>query len=147
MPNHRYYGISDQAKAARHRLDDAQVLLDNDRWRGAMYMAGYAVECLLKTKLMAIFGCQHLQQLEERLRERGLLGERATVFTHQLELLLRLASGLERLRQHAELWQQFNIVNRWVPAWRYNARAVDPSDAADFLAAVGRIVAWLENNL
>jgi hypothetical protein len=47
-----FYGISEQAKAGKHRLDDAHVLFNGARWRGAMYLAGYAIECRLKTKLM-----------------------------------------------------------------------------------------------
>ena len=56
-----HYGISEQAKASRHRLDDAKALLDASRWRCAIYIAGYAVECLLKTKLMQMYNCRHLR--------------------------------------------------------------------------------------
>ena len=38
-----------------------------------MYIAGYAVECLLKTKLMQIYGCQNLRELEEVLQRRSVL--------------------------------------------------------------------------
>jgi len=68
-----YYGVSEQRKAGKHRLEDAQALLNKSRWRGAMYMAGYAIECLLKTKLMRMFDCRHLRELEEELQTRGLL--------------------------------------------------------------------------
>src|SRR6266481_6353569 len=104
-------GVSEQAKASTHRLDDARALLNAVRWRGAMYMAGYAVECLLKTKLMRRFDCRHLRELEEELQHRGVLAAEATVFTHQLELLLRLTDALDRLRQNESLWRQFNMVN------------------------------------
>jgi len=36
-----HHGISEQAKASRHRMDDARVLLNGERWRCAMYIAGY----------------------------------------------------------------------------------------------------------
>ena len=49
-------GISELARASRHRFADARALLREARWQGAMYIAGYAVECLLKTKLMHIYG-------------------------------------------------------------------------------------------
>ena len=61
MTRDSFYGVSEQGKAGKHRLEDARVLLKADRWRGAMYMAGYSVECLLKTRLMRMFGCRHLQ--------------------------------------------------------------------------------------
>ncbi len=41
------YGVSEQEKAGKHRMQDARVLLNAGRWRGAMYLAGYSVECLL----------------------------------------------------------------------------------------------------
>jgi hypothetical protein len=127
--------------------DDARALLNAFRWRGAMYMAGYSIECLLKTKLMRMYDWRPLRELEEELQRRGVLTAQASVFTHQLELLLRLAHGLERLRQSEDHWRLFNMVNRWVPAWRYTVELSNPDDAADFLAAVARISQWIENNI
>ncbi len=103
MSHDLYTGISEQAKASKHRLDDAWALFNAARWRGAMYMAGYAVECLLKTKLMRIYSCLNLRELEEELQRRGVLTHHATVFTHHLELLLRLTQSFERLRQNRML--------------------------------------------
>jgi len=112
-----YYGVTEQGKASKQRMDDARALLGTFRWRGAMYMAGYKVECLLKTKLMRMFNCRHLGELEEDLRSKGLLSEQSTVFTHQLELLLRLTNSIDRLRQNEQHRRLFNKVNRWIPAW------------------------------
>ncbi|MEI8371433.1 MAG: hypothetical protein WCJ35_01225 [Planctomycetota bacterium] len=142
-----FYGVSEQGKAGKHRMDDARALLNSVRWRGAMYMAGYSVECLLKTKLMRMFNCRHLRELEEDLQGKGILAAQATIFTHQLELLLRLTNTLDRLRQNEEHWRLFNMVNRWVPAWRYTADQSNPEDAKDFLDAVGKVSHWIENNI
>jgi len=147
MTHDLYYGVSEQAKASRHRLDDARALFNAVRWRGAMYMAGYAIECLLKMKLMQMFECRHLRELEEALQRRGLLAAEGTVFTHELEVLLRLTQGADRLRQDPTAWRLFNMVNRWVPAWRYTANPSNRDDAADFLAAVDAIRQWIENNV
>ncbi len=95
-----FYGVSEQGKAGKHRLDDARALLNAVRWRGAMDMAGYAVECLIKTKLMRMFDCRHLRELEDELQRPGVLHSHATIFTHQLEVLLRLTQGLDPLRQN-----------------------------------------------
>ena len=65
MNRNLHNGVSELAGASRQRLADAKALLNASRWRGAMYMAGYAVECLLKTKLMHIYNCQNLGELEE----------------------------------------------------------------------------------
>jgi HEPN domain-containing protein len=147
MPHDLYIGISEQSKASAHRLDDARALLHTARWRGAMYMAGYAVECLLKSKLMRVYRCRTLRDLEDELQRRGVLAEHATVFTHQLELLLRLTQRLNPLRQHRVLWPQFNLVNRWLPAWRYTADLSNRRDAEDFLEAVAQIMQWIESNV
>jgi hypothetical protein len=96
---------------------------------------------------MRIFDCRHLRELEEELQRRGVLAAQATVFTHQLEVLLRLTQGLDRLRQNQALWRLFNIVNRWVPAWRYSADLSNREDAEDFLEAVEKICHWIENNV
>jgi HEPN domain-containing protein len=146
MTRDLFYGVSEQGRAGKHRLDHARALLNAVRWRGAMYLAGYAVECLLKTKLMRKFDCRHLRELEEELQRRGVISTHATIFTHQLEVLLRLTDGLDRLRQNEPLWRLFNIVNRWVPAWRYAADLSRREDAEDFLEAVEKITHWIEAN-
>jgi len=140
-------GVSEQGKAGKHRLDDARALINAVRWRGAMYLAGYAVECLLKTKLMQKYECRHLMELEAELRQRGEIGACVTVFTHELEMLLRLTGGRDRLRQSAETWRAFTLVNQWVPAWRYSPSLSNADDAKDFLEAVEKVSRWLEHNI
>src|SRR5438270_7888255 len=74
--------LSDYIKCAPRRLKDAEELLelptadpqrsDADRrhLRGSMYLAGYAVECLLKAYLIEQEGCQSLAEAETRINER-----------------------------------------------------------------------------
>jgi HEPN domain-containing protein len=147
MSRYLFSGVSEQAKAARHRMDDARTLFNATRWRGAMYLAGYSLECLLKAKLMRMFGCQHLLELDDDLRRRGLLSADATVFTHQLRLLMGLTQRLDQLRQNQAEWSLFNLVNLWMPAWRYTADLSNMDDARDFLNAVDTISRWVENNI
>ena len=123
------------------------MLLEAERWRGEMYIAGYAVECLLKTKLMQMFECHRLGELEDELRRRGVLPSDTTIFTHQLGVLLNLANATARMRRNRECWPLFNLVNRWVPAWRYTADQSNEHDANDFLIAVERVSQWIENNI
>jgi HEPN domain-containing protein len=147
MPRELHGGVSDQEKAAKHRMADADALFIQERWRGSMYLAGYAVECLLKAKLMRKFRCYHLEDLEGQLRRRRLLTESQTVFTHQLEFLLRWTGALDRLRRDGANRRTFNIVNEWVPAWRYNPDLSNRDTADDFNSAVRRILTWIENNV
>jgi len=147
MAHDLYHGVSEQSKASKHRRDDAQALLHAVRWRGAMYLAGYSVECLLKTKLMRKFNCHNLNELDKRLTERGLLGGDDSIYTHSLQRLLRWADGFDPLRRDLTLWRMFTLVNQWIPAWRYNPDLSNREDAESFLTAVDRISRWIDNNL
>jgi HEPN domain-containing protein len=147
MARTTHHGISEQARAGKHRRDDAQALMNSNRWRGAMYMAGYAVECLLKTKLMQKFDCRNLRELEEELQRRGLLASPVSIDSHGLELLLKLTGGMDRLRSNPTLLRSFNTANRWVPAWRYNPDLSNSDDAEAFLEAIDLVLHWVEDNV
>jgi HEPN domain-containing protein len=146
MARKQHSGISDQRKASIRRMEDAEALFHAKRWRGAMYMAGYAVECRLKYKLMQQWRCRTLEELEERLEEHGTPRD---LFTHSLHLLLEWAGGLERLQQdNRPLWFKFSQkVNNWQPAWRYSPDLGDHDDAEEFLAATKEIITWIDNSL
>lgn len=85
-----------------------------------MYMAGYAIECLIKTKLMKLFGLKNLDALEAELKRRRLISEDSSLFDHRIELYLRASGRLDALKDDIVLWRSFNIANRWIPSWRYN---------------------------
>lgn len=147
MARETHHGVSEQSKASRHRRDDAQVLLSAARWRGAMYLGGYSVECLLKSRLMKKFECRTLRMLDEELKGRGLIAAEATMYTHQFESLLRVTGHLDRLRKDLTLWPSFSILNRWVPAWRYDPDLSNREEAEDFFEALDRITSWIRANL
>ena len=111
-----------------------------------MYMAGYSIECRLKAKLMRMFDCRHLRDLEHELRRRGALCADATVFSHELEILLHLTQGLDRLRQNEPIWRSFNMVNRWVPG-ETAPYLSNREDAEDFLEAIEKVAHWIDNNV
>ncbi|HEX5447153.1 MAG TPA: hypothetical protein VFW87_25280 [Pirellulales bacterium] len=147
MTRHQFFGVTEHSKAAKHRLDDARALLKEQRWRRAMYLGGYAIECLLMAKLMKMYHCRQLSDLENVLQARGALSANATIFTHQLEILIGLTQRLGQLWQHADHWRSFTLVNRWVPAWRYSADLSNRDDADRFLCAVATVSQWIENNV
>ena len=147
MNHDSHDGISDQANASRQRLEDARVLLRGSRWRGAMYIAGYAVECLLKTKLMQIYGCQNLRDLEAVLQRRSVLSVGSTIFTHQLETLFKLTPSYHRLQQNQNILSLFSVVNRWAPKWRYVSKRTTRDEAFFFISAVEQLMLWIDNNM
>lgn len=112
-----------------------------------MYLAGYAVECLLKKQLMLKNGCFTLRELEEALKTKRQIASSASVFTHQIEPLFKLAGGLDRLRQNDKEWLHFNRVNEWMPAWRYAATHTTREEAEDFIESVESLVKWIAANV
>lgn len=141
MAKDSYSGVTAQQKASRQRRLDAEALLSAKRWIGAMY---FAVECLLKAKLMRRFRCLNLSQLERHLRDKGLMRNADTIFSHQLHFLLRLTGAVDRLRMNREAWLAFAVVNEWVPAWRYFPRERTKSEADDFFEAVRIVLHWID---
>jgi hypothetical protein len=146
MSKKQFGGVSELSKAGKHRRDDAEALFGRKRWRGAMYLAGYAVECLLKVKLMRRFRCQNLDGLDGVLKRRGLIPEKATVYDHSIELYLRALGGLDALRSDRTMWGHYNVANGWVPSSRYSPDLSGPEDAEDFLIATDALIGWVENN-
>lgn len=140
-------GVTEQTKAAVHRLDDAQALFERNRFRGAMYVGGYAVECTLKARLMERYECRTLVELEAELVRRKLVPKDWTAFSHQLFVLTTLTGALARIKKDRRLWRLFNKVNTWLPAWRYNVTAPNRDEASDFLDAVRVIKHWLDANV
>jgi HEPN domain-containing protein len=92
------------------RIEEADILLNAARWDGAYYVAGYSVECALKScvikKLMATDAFPEKKFSED-------------CYTHDLNLLLKRA-GLEEESNTATLvatkWQ---IVKKWSEHSRY----------------------------
>jgi len=95
MNGTRHSGRTDLQKAAIHRELDARNLRDASRWRGAMYLLGYAVECTLKARLMERHGMWHLERLQRHLSRR--FGRPVDLLTHSLHDLMEWTSSRHRL--------------------------------------------------
>jgi hypothetical protein len=143
----RFAGVSDQSKASHHRRADAQALFEKDRWRGAMYIAGYAIECLIKTKLMEVFKQSNLEGLEAELKRRHIIPDDSSLFDHRVELYIGASGRLETLRKDKVIWRSFTMANQWMPSWRYNPDLSNRADAEDFLSAVDAMLVWIRNNM
>ncbi|HEY4035360.1 MAG TPA: hypothetical protein VGL94_15490 [Ktedonobacteraceae bacterium] len=70
-----YYDTYDrrvQLDASRHRRKDAEFLQQSARWNGAIYLAGYAIECSLKA--LVCYG-EHKNNLKDTaIFKRGVQG-------------------------------------------------------------------------
>lgn len=142
-----FEGKNEQRRAGIHRLADAQSLLSQGRWRGSMYMAGYAIECLPKTKQMVKFDCPTLTELDIELRRRGLLAGGDSIYSHHLEKMLSLTERHKAIKRNIILWRQFVVVNRWSAPWRYDSRPSSQDEAETFLSAVDTVAGWIGSNI
>ena len=108
----------DYPDAARKHLEDAKVLLAGSRPDGAAYLAGYVVECALKTVVQLATGrSSHRHDL--------------TGFCDQLDVLAAQASGRwgrTYLAAEASL-RASRILNNWTPEQRYRSPGVIVVDA------------------
>ena len=112
-----------------------------------MYLAGYAMECLLKTLLMKKYGVDHLDELEQQLKSRGKLRHDATIYDHRIELYVQAADVSEQLRGDQKTYKEFVKANTWLPSWRYHPGLSNHDDAEDFLGAVNSMLHWFRAHI
>lgn len=137
----RFEGRSEQAKAATLRWADARRLRDTGGWAGAMYMAGYAVECKLKCKLMERFNCWNLSTLEQELSARS--DKPVSLRTHSLDFLLSwFDNELDKSTRVAK-----SLVCKWRVDWRYNPDEGNETDCLNFLKATFELNRYIDGSL
>lgn len=128
---------------ADEKLEDAKLLLSQGRAGNAYYLAGYAVELLLKAVLSSRFRADTLPD-PTWLRD---------VFTHNLERLLKLSLLDEEVRRKADVDDEFKakwaIVLEWNESTRYYIR--EQRDAIALVEAIdgqqNGIHQWLKERL
>ncbi len=153
-------GIADFMKSGPRRLRDAEELLteprvnpnssDADRrhLRGAMYLAGYAVECMLKAYLIDQEGTQSLSGAQGKINERrASRGEPPikdiahTSAGHSIGLLVALTDLATRPGYEPKLWGQLSA---WRTEWRYASDYPSRVEAELFIRAVRSATDWLQ---
>ena len=153
--------IKDYRRAANQRLSDARELMEVPtrhpeeagaelrHLRGAVYLAGYAVECLLKAYIIHQMQAQTLVEAMDRLNER-----RNRQGLKPTKNVLRSAAGHEisyvvQLTDLETSFESYDIkiwgrVGAWKSAWRYESDVMSPQTAQEFLKDVEAIVNWLQ---
>jgi hypothetical protein len=125
---------------AETRLAEAKLLLVNGLPSGAYYLAGYAIECVLKARIAAQFRADEIP--DRRLVDR--------VHVHDLSKLLSLA-GLEdeleaEMSANPGLHGRWTIIKEWSERARYEIWTQESASA--ILDAVGGdegLLQWLQN--
>lgn len=134
---------SDFQKLASLRLADAKALLDAGCYSGAYYLAGYAVECALKS-------CIAKETKEFDFPDKKRVNES---YSHDLQNLLRTAKLEDHCKtqigsndKFARYWA--NIVN-WDETKRYELQTTE-EDARDLFKAIADptdgVLQWLKDS-
>jgi hypothetical protein len=127
----RYYRVAYQ------RLDDGTALLEISRPRAAIYLTGYAVECILKSLLLVNTPAGERPEMLATFR--GAIG-------HNIEWLRdRLVKRVGRLPVGEN--RQLSLVSSWSTDLRYEPGPGDVDDARAFLAAAESILAWANGRM
>lgn len=125
-----------QLEASRHRCKDAEFLQQSARWNGAIYLAGYAVECSLKA--LVCYG-EHKNNLKETaLFKQGVQGAGLHNLWSLYEatpLTFRKAVELDRTNDLKKAWE--TIVRLWrKDNLRYAHKLGKEAECERFLEAV-----------
>jgi hypothetical protein len=125
-------------RCAFQRYEEAEVLLRARYTTGAVYLAGYTVECILKALILSVVPPGQTSAVLESFR-----GHRAHDY-EWLKLVYRQHGGALPPR---EVNRNFTLVDRWSTALRYAPGTLKEEDARSFLKAVGAIVGWADGRL
>jgi HEPN domain-containing protein len=124
--------------AATARRREADVLLLSGKSVGAVYLAGYAVECGLKALILA----QHPEH-----RQPGVIdlfrGAQAHSYLWLRTLLQNSGGGLTP----PDVTAAFTEVDDWATDLRYNPRERYAGDADEFFEAVAVVLEWITRRL
>lgn len=155
--------IQDYRRSATRRLEDAKELLqpptldpersDSKRrhLRGAMYLAGYAVECLLKAYLIQFVNAPTLgaavDSLNVQRRQKNLEPVEniaRSAAGHKVLYLLQLTDLPASPGYDPKLWGR---VAQWRSAWRYETDMASNAEAQEFVDDVQAAANWLSSKL
>ena len=130
-------------RLSSERVGDASALLAANRWSGAYYLTGYALECALKSCVLAYVERTGIIFEDKKFAEK--------CWTHDLEALVKQAN-LHAERGHAiaanaQLGTNWLIVKDWSEAARY--RSASQLQAEKLFDAVtdgaNGVLQWVRN--
>lgn len=125
-------------RCAFQRYEEAEVLFRASYTTGAVYLAGYGVECILKTLVLMAVPARSRSDILKLFR-----GNKA----HEYEWLraMYLTNGGARFPR--EITRHFTLVNDWSTDLRYSPRQVRDEEAQAFLESAVAIIQWADGRL
>lgn len=140
---------------AEKRFGDAKCLRDsgqNNRASGAIYMAGFVMECLLKGRLMRKYPwlpkARNPDGFSTEERRIWSLCYRSHDLNEILECLPEVYNQLDKVEhgEHHRLKQELkSICARWTIQARYSPLSASIAEAGDFVSRVKEIKQWLSH--
>jgi HEPN domain-containing protein len=143
---------SDIEGLAYAKLGDAELLLANERFDSAYYLAGYAVELLLKARVCKTLGIPDFFDFDNS-SQKKVKNEREITKPFKSHDLLQLLflSGIYTEFQIELENNEFFELNWWsVVKWNENARYLTGFSLGyveDFVTSVKEIMAWIQKHL
>ena len=125
-------------RVAYQRFEEAEVLFEAGYYIGAVYLAGYAIECILKTLILEATPEQDHAAVEAEFR-----GQRA----HDYEWLRHRYVQTRAPAWPADISQALTFVGTWETSLRYTPGVGDRRDASRFLAEARKIIAWADGRM
>ena len=115
---------------AEERLIDAKTLIDGGRWEFGYYAAGYAVECALKSCILARM-IHTAWVFEEKWDAKDCRDHKFAKLVYLAGLMEQLNDLLKAGGEFAENWR---IADKWTVSSRYEAKT--ESEARELYAAI-----------
>jgi HEPN domain-containing protein len=123
-------------RAGKERYEDAQILLEKDRFTGAIYLGGYALECMLKALIINRSPRSKQEHIALKIKEYG----------HNLDQL-RAALKKRQLRLPPVLADDFRTTGGWKTDIRYMGAKMPKNYAVRFCQSVKRVYDWAEGSM
>jgi len=141
---------------AERRFDDAECLRQkrqNARANGAMYLAGFVIECLLKAKLLEKYSwLQHARKTGTRPKAE----QRLYDLCYRMHDLAAILDQLPEVRQNLMNLNSFryqkgllysmlaSVVSRWTIFARYSTQTTTMGEADEFIRKIKEVKEWLK---
>jgi len=125
-------------RCAKLRFDEALILLKAEKLTGAVYLAGYGIECMLKALILAASPASDVTEILKLFR-----GGRA----HDFEWLRSIYIKLGGSRFPVDIREKFVAVSHWSTELRYTARSLPEEEAVLFLNMASEILNWADRRM
>ncbi len=125
-------------RCAYQRFEEAEILLKASYNTGAVYLAGYGIECILKALVLSAVTDYDRPDILKLFR-----GGKA----HEYEWLrsLYLINGGARFPRNVN--RHFSDVSVWSTDLRYTPRSLRANEAEEFMASAEAIINWADGRL